>query len=166
MVYVPAPPAASKPSLPQQPDVLVIPRPAPPAAVEHTPKPDESEASSPEPKAPERRRPVQAETNGPSAATETAAPSAATAAPQLQPARSPEQQIELEKQIGDLRGAVRQQIAHLSGMALSTEDRKALQDAQLLLSQADQAMQDKDLQQSFNLAQKADLLISAVEKSH
>lgn len=84
----------------------------------------------------------------------------------MEPARSAQQQIELERQIGALRGAVSQRIERLSHMSLSAADRKALEDAGLFLSQADQAMRGGDLQQSLNLEQKADLLISAVEKRH
>ncbi|MGH9344538.1 MAG: hypothetical protein ACRD19_12365 [Terriglobia bacterium] len=165
LVYTPPPPATSKPDLPQQTHVLIIEPPAPPPATESAPKTEDSEAPSPAPKPQRKHRVVQSGINAAGAEPETAEPAAA-AAPPLLPERSLQQQIDLEKQIGGLRGAVRQRIARLSRMRLSTEDRKALQDARLFLSEADQAMRENDLQQSLNLAQKADLLISAVENRH
>lgn len=165
LVYVPAPPVVAKSASPQTGNVLIIQQPAPPVVAESTPKPEESEAASPAPKQPRRRRTVP--TGAPDTGVESETPEPASAdAPALLPEISLQQKIDLERQIGDLRGAVRQRIARLSRMRLSTEDRKALQDARLFLSEADQAMQANDLQQSLNLAQKADVLISAVEKRH
>ncbi|MGH9353990.1 MAG: hypothetical protein ACRD2G_17820 [Terriglobia bacterium] len=165
LVYTPPPAAAPKPNLPQQTHVLIIEAPAPPPAAESTPKAGESEVSSPAPKPPRKHRTAQAGINAAGAEPETTEPAAADAPPLL-PERSLQQQIDLEKQIGDLRSAVRLRIARLSRMNLSTEDRKALQDARLFLTEADRAMRENDLQQALNLAQKADLLISAVEKRH
>lgn len=165
LVYVPVPPAAAKANPAQSGNVLIIQQPAPPASVESAPKPEESEAESPAPKLPRRRKVAPSGT--PEADTEANVPEPASAdAPALLPELSLQQQIDLEKQIGDLRGAVRQRMARLSRMPLSTEDRKALQDARLFLTEADEAMQSNNLQQSLNLAQKADVLISAVEKRH
>lgn len=165
LVYVPAPPPAANANPAQSGNVLIIQPPAPPAAAESAPKHEESETAAQTPKLPRRRKVIPSGT--PEADTEANAPEPASSdAPALLPELSLQQQIDLEKQIGDLRGAVRQRIARLGRMNLSAEDRKALQDARLFLSEADEAMQSNNLQQSLNLAQKADVLISAVEKRH
>lgn len=166
LVYVPAPPAAPKPDLAQQGSVLVIQEPTPPPAAESVPKSEESEVTPPAPERLRKHKTVQAGAAESGAAPDTAVEPAASSAPALLPERSLQQQIDLEKQIGDLRGTVRQRIARLSRMTLSTEDRKAIQDARLFLTEADQSMRENDLQQALNLEQKADVLISAVENRH
>lgn len=166
LVYVPAPPAAPKPDLAQQGSVLVIQAPTPPPATESAPKSEGTEAAPPAPEPLRKHKAVQAGAVETGAAPDTAVEPAASSAPALLPERSLQQQIDLEKQIGDLRGAVSQRIARLSRRTLSTEDRKAIQDARLFLTEADQSMRDNDLQQALNLEQKADVLISAVENRH
>lgn len=152
--------------------MLIIQEPTPPPAAESAPKSEESEVTPPTPGPLRKRKTVQAGGAGGNGAAEagaapdTTAEPAASSAPALLPERSLQQQIDLERQIGDLRGAVRQRIAHLSRMTLSTEDRKAIQDARLFLTEADQSMRENDLQQALNLEQKADVLISAVENRH
>ncbi|MGH9327425.1 MAG: hypothetical protein ACRD2B_12180 [Terriglobia bacterium] len=93
-------------------------------------------------------------------------PAKSAAAPPLEPPTSTEQQVALEARLNGLKQDLRRRIAVLSRLKLSRNDRKALRDAQLFLSQTNQAMKQGDLQQSLNLAEKADLLIQAVEKRH
>lgn len=144
----------------------MIEAPAPPATVSTTPKTDDA-ASNPAPALPRQRRTIQPEAGSANAEAEATTPEPGpTNAPALLPERSAQQQIDLEKEVAGLRGSVRQRIASLSELRLSTEDRKAVQDAWLFLGEADQAMHENNLQQALNLAQKADVLISAVEKRH
>ncbi|MGH9395351.1 MAG: hypothetical protein ACRD18_00685 [Terriglobia bacterium] len=170
LIYTPAPPPAAAP--PAQGGVLVIQPPAPPMPAESAPKPQEAVDSTPTQKPIHRRRAVHDETPDATAhgntdeAAGAATEAPAASPPQLAPASSAQQQVELEKRVGELKGAIQQRIERLSHKNLSTADRKALQDARLFLSQADQATQQGDLQQSLNLAQKADLLIAAVEKRY
>ncbi|MDE3180399.1 MAG: hypothetical protein KGM47_12160 [Acidobacteriota bacterium] len=174
LVYVPSPPAGAGEETAKQGNVLVIPAPPPPAAPSATaPKRDEA----PEPVTvdrPVRRRrvvrdqppsAVNAAAGGDEAAG-TALPAAAAGAPQLSPARSPQQQGELKKEIGELRDGIHKRIDLLKRKPLSRTDREAVKDAQLFLSQADEATQQGNLQQALNLSQKADLLIAAVEKRY
>jgi len=74
--------------------------------------------------------------------------------------------MNLAQRINALRAAVEERIQRLNHSSLSTADRKALQDAHAFLLQTGEAMKRGDLQESMNLAQKADLLVAAVEKRH
>lgn len=85
---------------------------------------------------------------------------------QLQPLRSPQEQAALQQQINSLKSGVEGRIGRLSHLNLSIADRKALEDASAFLSQADEAMKQGDLQESMNFAQKADLLVAAIEKRY
>lgn len=170
LIYVPAPPAAAAQGSSAQGGVLEIPAPPPAVQVEQPKKPEEAIESAPPPRPAQRRRPPhdRAQETVPDSATSPAAAAEVPppGAPELAPARSRAQQAELEKHIGDLKGAIRERIAALSRRHLSSADLKALEDARNFLSQADQASRQGDMQQSLNLAQKADLLVSAIEKRY
>ncbi len=77
-----------------------------------------------------------------------------------------QQKTALQQQIGALKEGIQLRISRLSRLGLSSEDRRALNDARRFLSQSDTAVKQGDLQQSLKLAEKADLLVSAVEKNH
>ncbi len=164
LIYVPAAPAAATTAPAQQSGVLVIEPPPAPAPSQPAPKPEEVQNSAPPPATPPKHRAIPSETTAPAA--DAAPPAPAAVAPQLEPAQSAAQQGQLEGKIGSLRDALKQRITRLHQRQLSKNDQKAVEDAELLLSEADQAMHEGDLQQSLNLAQKADLLISAVESGH
>lgn len=170
LIYVPAPPAVTAQGNSAQGGTLDIPAPPPAVQVEQPKKQQEAAESTPLPRPVQRRRPVHdrpAETAPDDTATPAASEEAPSpGAPELAPARSRAQQAELEKHIGDLKGAIRERIAALSRQHLSNADLKALEDARNFLAQADQASQQGDMQQSLNLAQKADLLVSAIEKRY
>lgn len=145
----------------------MIEAPQPPAAASTTPKTDDAAAVNPPATLPRRHRVVQPGSGTTNADAEPTAPEPVpTNAPALLPERSAQQQIDLERQVAELKGSVRQRIATLSELRLSTEDRKAVQDALLFLGEADESMRENNLQQALNLEQKADVLISAVEKRH
>lgn len=170
LIYVPAPPTATAQGNSGQGGLIEIPAPPPAVQVAPPKKPKEAVESAPLPRPAQRHRPSHdraTETAPDSATTPAAAPEAPSpGAPELAPARSRAQQAELEKHIGDLKGAIRERIATLSRQRLSSADLKALEDARNFLAQADQASQQGDMQQSLNLAQKADLLVSAIEKRY
>ncbi|MGH9451075.1 MAG: hypothetical protein ACRD11_11115 [Terriglobia bacterium] len=171
LIYTPAPPPAAKPSAPAQAGVMVIEQPAPPARAESAPAHQEALDTAPVQAPVSHHRPARAgtpenaghEASDANAAAVTAPPATP---PQLAPASSAQQKVELEHRIGELKRGIQERINRLSQRQLSSVDRKALQDARLFLSQADQAAGQGDLQQSLNLAQKADLLIAAVEKRY
>lgn len=163
LAYAPAPPAPAPTSPVSPPQVLIIENPPPPKPAESSPAsaPVESAAHAPTPHHSRRA----ARSRKPEPPPEPAQTTVAEA-PQLEPFRSPQQQTALEQHINALKAAVEGRIRHLSHSNLSAADRKTLQDAHTFLSQTDQAMKQGDLQESMNLAQKADLLVAAVEQRH
>jgi hypothetical protein len=84
--------------------------------------------------------------------------------PALEPRESPGQQTALRQQILDLQGRLRQRTARFDRLRLSSEARKTLDDARTFLAQSERALLDGDLGRARNLANKASLLVSALEQ--
>lgn len=167
LVYAPPPPEPSAPSASpaKQTGALVIA--APPASQPAVAQPKHVETPNTVTvrKARPRRHPTVHDENADlNSEPQPAATSAA--APPLEPPTSTQEQVELEARVLGLMQDLRHRITLLSRLDLSRDDQKALEDARLFLSQTDQARKQGDLQQSLKLAQKADLLIQAVEKRH
>ena len=168
VVFVPAQApratAQAAPAAPAEPQVLVIEEPAPPPE----PEPAEtSPAQTPEePTAQKRtRRPAHPETatepdeTSPQGTPET--PS--TEVPALEPRQSTAQETELHNQFQKLDQDIQQRFARLSGAQLSPNNRKALEDARTFYTEATRAVASGDLPRAVKLAQKASLLLAALE---
>jgi len=141
---------------------MVIEEPAPP---EEPPAPSPQPASQPEPARRPRRR---LRTEPPAAAAETTPettePPPTPQVPSLEPRESSAQETALRRQIQGLQDDVRQRIAKLSRAGLSGADRKTLDDARTFFAQSTRALEEADLQRALNLARKASLLVSALER--
>jgi len=137
---------------------LVIEEPSPPEPAEVAP----AEPASPKP-TPRRRRPrTEPPTTSESAPEAVEPPSAEV--PALEPRESPGQQAALRRQILALQERLRQRIAQFDRLTLPSEARKTLDDARTFLAQSERAFLDGDLQRAHNLANKAALLVSALEQ--
>jgi hypothetical protein len=159
VVYAPAPPAAATPTPAGESRSLVIEEPPPPEPAEVAP----AESGSPRP-TPRRRRPLRTE---PLVTTESAGEPVEpppTEVPALEPRESPGRQTALRQQILDLQERLRQRAARLDRLKLPSEARKTLDDARTFLAQSERALLDGDLQRARNLADKASLLVSALEQ--
>lgn len=159
VVYAPAPPAAATPTPAGESGTLVIEEPAAPEPAEVAP----AESESPRP-TPRRRRPLRTEPLG---ATESAGEPVEpppTEVPALEPRGSPGQQTALRQQVLNLQENLRQRAARLDGLRLTSEARKTLDDARTFLSQSERALLDGDFPRARNLANKASLLVSALEQ--
>jgi hypothetical protein len=84
--------------------------------------------------------------------------------PALERRESPGQQTALRQQILDLQERLRQRAARFDRLSLSSEARKTLDDARTFLAQSERALLDGDLGRARNLANKASLLVSALEQ--
>jgi len=161
IVYVPSPaPAATQASAAAAPS-MVIEEPAPP---EEPPAPSPQPTAQPEPARRPRRR---LRTEPPAAAAETTPEATEPPTPQvpsLEPRESSAQETALRRQIQGLQDDVRQRIAKLSRAGLSGADRKTLDDARTFFAQSTRALEEADLQRALNLARKASLLVSALER--
>ncbi len=85
--------------------------------------------------------------------------------PALETNQSPSQAVALQKQVTGLQGRLQRQIAKLSLARLSEANVQALDGARAFLAQSLRALQDSDLQRALNLANKAQLLVQAVQDS-
>jgi len=158
VVYAPAPPAASTPTPAEESGSLIVEEPLPPEPAEVTP----AESSSPR-LPPRRRRPrTELPTTSESAAEPIEPPPAEV--PALERRESPGQQTALRQQILDLQERLRQRAARFDRLSLSSEARKTLDDARTFLAQSERALLDGDLGRARNLANKASLLVSALEQ--
>lgn len=155
IVYVPAPPAATREPRSQNTQALVIEAPPPPQPVEQLPA-----MSSGQEAAPPRRRPVRHPAPPPAAAehSEPAAP-----VPALEPSESPAQASAQRGQVIGLQRQIKRRIDLLSHSRLSGTDLRTLGGARAFLAQSVRALQDSDLQRALNLAHKAQLLVQAIE---
>ena len=170
LVYVPAQaprasaPTASAVAAPGDQQVLVIEEPAPP------PEPEPAEASPPqtaeEPTAQKRpKHPAHSETTtepddtSPPGTTE--APPAEV--PALEPRQSTAQENELRAQFQKLDQDIQARLARLSGAQLAPNNMKALEDARTFYTEATRAVASGDLPRALRLAQKASLLLAALE---
>jgi len=159
VIYAPAPPPAATPAPAGESGTLVIEAPAPPEPAEVTP----AETSTPKP-APRRRRPPRSE---PPAATESVTEPAeppTAEVPALEPRESPGQQATLRQEILSLQERLRRRIVQLERGKLTGATRRILDDARTFLAQSEKALGDDDLQRARNLANKAALLVSALEQ--
>jgi len=165
LVYAPAPPPTPSSTAAEQGQVLIIQAPAPPQPETAPLKPQETPPTVSE--TPKLTPPQKVDR---SATVDSSPPKPEVLpppnAPQLEPLSSVQQKTALQQQIGALKEGIQSRISRLSRLGLSSEDRRALNDAQRFLSQSDTAVKQGDLQQSLKLAEKADLLVSAVEKNH
>jgi hypothetical protein len=59
---------------------------------------------------------------------------------------------------------VRQRLSRLDPAKLSAPDRKILEDARAFFAQSGRALEAGDLQRALNLARKASLLVTALER--
>lgn len=163
IVYVsaPAPPSLAAP--PQSnPEVLVVEEPPPPEPQEENPP---SQTTEPQPARP-ARRPARTDTSPepvevPAPAETPEAPPAEV--PALAPRESTAQEAELRQEIERLHREVRQRKARLNIARFSSTQRKTLEDANTFFAQSTRALAKGDLQRSLNLAQKAYLLVSALQ---
>ena len=140
---------------------MVIEEAAPTEPPATTPQP----ASRPEP----ARRPRRAlRTEPPTGETEntpeTSEPPPTPQVPSLEPRESSAEEAALRRQIQDLQHDVRRRIANLSRAEPSGADRKTLDDARTFFEQSTRALSEGDLQRALNLARKASLLVSALER--
>jgi outer membrane biosynthesis protein TonB len=162
VVYVPAPPPAAAPGSSQDRGTLVIEEPQPPEEITEPTPP----AEAPEPK-PARRRPRPARSDAaPSSAETPPEPEqpTSTEVPALEAREAPAQQAALRQQIVGLQQDLHRRTGQLEHRSLSAADRKTLEDARTFLTQSEHALADGDLQRALNLAQKASLLVSALDQ--
>jgi len=140
---------------------MVIEEPAPP----EPPAPSPPPTSPPKPARRPRRRPQTEPPTGNSENTpETTEPPPTPQVPSLEPRETHAQEAALRRQIQGLQDDVRQRIAKLARAGLSGADRKTLDDARTFFAQSTRALNDADLQRALNLARKASLLVSALER--
>lgn len=154
VVYVPSPPPAATPS--QSDQSIIVQAPAPPAPLEAKrpaplQPPPETAPSKPSP-------PRRAETKAP--------PEEPTGAevPALHSAVNSGQAIALQNQIVQSQQGVEKRIVALSRQSWSPAQRKMLDDARTFLQQSQKALQETDLQRASILANKADLIVTALER--
>ena len=156
IVYVPAPPPAATQAPAAGAPALVIEEPPPPEPPPAPPPP------TPAPKPVRQRR--RARTEPPAAAPSNAPDTTGPPAPSLEPQENSVEEAALRRQIQGLQDDVRQRIAKLSRARLSGADRKTLDDARAFFAQSTQALKEADLQRALNLARKASLLVTALER--
>jgi hypothetical protein len=161
LIYVPAPPTASAATA--QGGTLVIQKPAP--AEPAVAKPKQQPVPEPPPEIPQRASQHVARREAPAAHVSTAQRPAADA-PRLEEATSLQQQAHIEQNVNTLQRALEARINRLSRLNLAGADRKALEDARTFVTQSQDALKNGDLSQSSNLAEKANLLVQAVEKRY
>jgi hypothetical protein len=142
---------------------MVIPKPPPaqPSVTETkpAPAPQPVKVSPPPPAEPVARKDAPA--------SPVVNPQPATAdAPQLEPANSSQQQASIERRVSTLQRAIEARIERLARLKLAGADRKTLEDAQTFIAQSKDANKSGDLTQASNLAQKAELLVQAIEKRY
>jgi hypothetical protein len=165
LVYVPAPPppAAAPAPANSAPRMLVIEQPPPPPE----PKPEETPTPQSQGPAVAHRRRIPTTTTTPAEADETSTPDDATnpapEVPALESSESSAQENELRKRYQNLAQDIRQRLARLNGNQLSGDDRRTLEDARTFYLQSAHAMATGDLPRALNLAQKSDLLLTALE---
>ena len=153
IVYVPTPPPAATPS--QSTQALVIQAPAPPAPAEISPE-------LPPPAAPEPAPPSHTPYRRPEAKAPQREPADV---PALQSGLSSGRATELRNQIIKLQNGIEERILRLSREWLSPAQRGTLEGARGFLQQSQRALQESDLQRAFNLAHKADLLVTSLEQT-
>jgi outer membrane biosynthesis protein TonB len=141
--------------------VIVIqkPPPATPAVVEIKPEraPEPPQKPPPEPV----QQVAKKVTREPPVASR---PQPSADAPPLVPASSSQQQGTIQRHVRTLQHNIEVRIGRLARLSLGGADRKTLDDARTFVAESESAIERGDLAQASNLAQKADLLVLAVEK--
>jgi len=157
LVYVASPPAVTSAAPTQESGTLVIEEPA-------TPEPEEPPAAAPlpapEPKAPPQSKPRRSSTQ--TGLAEPVAEEPPVELPPLEPAKNPGQGRwqQLEKTQRDMRSSIEQ----FERSRLSNPERRTLAEAQGFLDQSTRALKEGDLPRAEKLAEKARLLITALEQ--
>lgn len=140
------------------PETLVIQVPAPPSPQEPVAAP----APAPQPSPPQQRHSARDE----HLRNAEAAPEPEPAdVPTLEPRESSQRETELRDQVANMQNEAERQIAHLSRERMDPANRKTLDAARGFLLQSRRAVRQEDLRRAFNLAQKAQLLVQALEQS-
>lgn len=141
--------------------VLVIeePAPLPPPPVE-TEAPPPIPAPAPAVRHPRRTRPETQEADE-AAPADPNQPASAAETPQLQPRSSPTSRDELQARHGLLEQRIRNIERNLN---FTPADRRTLEDARGFLLQSERALQGGDMLRAEQLAQKASLLLAALEQ--
>lgn len=135
---------------------MVIQAPAPAGPAEAASEPAPRVAPEPAPRRRVRyRHPQEAKTP----------PQEPVVVPALQPGLSSNQETALRDQVVKLQQEVEKQIFRLSSEWLSSGQRGTLEAARGFLQQSQRAVQQSDVKRAFNLAHKADLLVSSLEES-
>ena len=172
-MYVPAPPPAANPAAgaPTQSSSVVSdaqatwvieePTPPPPPPVETEEAPPPAPAPAPVVRRPRRTRPETQETEEVAPAADSNQPGLAGETPQLEPRSSPATREEIRKRHGELEARMRN---IESGQKFSAVDRRTLEDARGFLLQSERALQAGDMLRAEQLAQKASLLLAALEQ--
>ncbi len=148
IVYIPTPPAATKPTTTA---VLVIQEPEPPAPVSPSPAPG---ATITRRQSPARRKPP-----APAMHLEP------IPVPALAPRENSSQQVALRDAILRSQRQVQQAIDRLHRAGLPENELSTLGGAQVFLAQSVRALQENDLQRALNLVRKAKLLVQALQGS-
>ena len=85
--------------------------------------------------------------------------------PALQSAITSGQASALQEQVVKLQEGIEKRILFLSREWLSPSQRGTLETARGFLQQSEKARHDSDLQRAYNLAHKADLLVSSLQQA-
>lgn len=167
VVYVAAAPSA----LPQAPpasdqDVLIIQEPRPPEEPAQIAPPADEQPPTAEAPVKKHRRITKPEQTDISPGDEQKANPEPPPAevPTLETRTNPQQQTALRAQLMQTQQQLQRRIDSLSGQQLADEARKTLENARVFLTQSMRAMDQNDLQRSQMLAEKANLLVSSLEK--
>lgn len=134
---------------------MVIQAPAPSIPAETTPEPTPRVAPEPAPRRHVHYRHPQVKTPA----------QEPVVVPALQPGLSSNQQTALRDEVVRLQQEIEKQISRLNSEWLSSAQRVTLEGARGFLQQSQRALQQSDLKRAFNLAHKADLLVSSLEES-
>jgi len=161
VVYIPTPPPAASPAetVSEQPtQAIVVQAPAPPEPQQAAPTP----VPAPPPEPHSRRRIRRDERTR----TDEASPQPEPAnVPAMEPRESTARESKLRDQVVQTQQQIQQQITLLSREWLSPAERETLQGARGFLQQSLRALQESDFQRASNLADKAHLLVEAIEQA-
>ena len=189
VVYVQPPPAASSTGVSNQPggtvahktsadanqadasagsmEALVIeePSPPPPPAPVTEPAPAAAAPAAPAPRHKARPRTDSHDTEEAADATDSVTPASPSEMPSLQPMSNAGQNDGLESRLRAQDDDIKRRISELDkNPGLSDTERRTLKDATSFWSQSVAAVQEHDLLKAQELAQKASLLLAALEK--
>lgn len=162
IVYVPAPPPESTTAGAASGETLTIEEPLPPERE----RVEVDSEGAPPPTPPRRRRVPRTEPQPAAVETEPEALEVApppAEVPALAPRESAQQQTAQRRQILGLHERLVQRMKQLEDRDLSAAARATLLDARTFLTQSKRAVEEGDLQRALNLAEKSQLLVSALE---